>query len=143
MLVTFWILTFKPDRIMIAMNQERCYLGPMFRNVTMLFLAFAVLFGSVHALPWSHGHVDAHEHSHKTAHDDHEDTEFGLSDEQPVKKADVKGDIGHQHLMPIGVENAGNNFDTSDFKRQSLRLIAKTKIPPSHSKAPPTQPPSA
>lgn len=128
---------------MIAINQERCYLGPMFRNVTMLFLTFAVLFGSIHALPWSHGHVDAHEHSHAVADDDHEDANLGLGDEQPANKADVSGDIGHQHSMPTGVESAGNDFGASDIKRQSVSLIAQTTIPPSHSRAPPTQPPSA
>lgn len=128
---------------MIAINQERCYLGSMYRHVTMLFLAFAVLFGSIHALPWSHGHVDAHEHSHEAAHDDHEDADLGSGDEQPAKKADVSGDIGHQHSMPTGVESAGNDFDASDIKRQSVSLIAQTTIPPSYSRAPPTQPPSA
>ena len=128
---------------MIAINQERCYLGLMSRHVTMLFLAFAVLFGSIHALPWSHGHVDAHEHSHEAADDDHEDADLGSGDKQPAKKADVSGDIGHQHSMPTGVESASNEFDAGDIKRQSVSLIAQTTIPPSYSRAPPTQPPSA
>lgn len=109
----------------------------------MLFLVFAVLFGSVHALPWSHGHIDAHEHSHEAAHDDREGADLGSDNEQPAKKADVSGDIGHQHSMPTGVESAGNAFDASDIKRQSVSLIAQTTIPPSYSRAPPTQPPSA
>lgn len=117
----------------------------MFRNVTMLFLAFAVLFGSVHVTPWSHEHKAAHEHSHEATHDDQGDanTDVGLSDEQPAKKADVSGEIGHQHSMPTGIESAGNDFDASDIKRQAVSLIAQTAIPPSHSRAPPTQPPSA
>ena len=117
----------------------------MFRNVTMLFLAFAVLFGSIHVTPWSHEHKDTHEHSHEATHEHHEDSDadIGLDDEQPAKKADVSGDIGHQHSMPTGIESAGNDFDASDIKRQSVSLIAQATIPPSYSRAPPTQPPSA
>ena len=126
---------------MIAINQKRCYRGSMYRNVTMLFLAFAVLFGSIHALPWSHGHIVVHEHAHNAAHDDYGDADLGSGDEEPAKKADASGDIGHQHSMPMGVEGAGNDFDASDIKRQSVSLIAQTTIPPSYSRAPPTQPP--
>lgn len=117
----------------------------MFRNVTMLFLAFAVLFGSVHVTPWSHEHADSHQHSHEATHDDHDDAnaDVGLGDEQPAKKADVSGDIGHQHSMPTGIESAGNNFDASSITRQSVSLISQATIPASLSRAPPTQPPSA
>ena len=116
----------------------------MFRNVTMLFLAFAVLFGSIHVTPWSHELAGTHEHSHEAAHDDHKDANagVGLSDEQPAKNADV-GDIGHHHSMPTGIESAGNDFDTSGIKRQSVSSISHATIPASHSRAPPTQPPSA
>lgn len=117
----------------------------MLRNVTMLFLAVAVLFGSIHVTPWSHEVVGTHEHSHDATHDDHEDANagVGLSDEQPAKKADVSGEIGHHHSMPTGIENAGNDFDTSAIKRQSVSAISQSTIPASHSRAPPTQPPSA
>ena len=115
------------------------------RHVTMLFLTFAVLFGSVHVTPWSHELVGTHEHSHEATHDDHEgaNADVGLSDEQPAKKADVSSDIGHHHSMPTGIENAGNDFDTSGIKRQSVSAIMQATIPASHSRAPPTQPPSA
>ena len=117
----------------------------MFRNVTMLFLAFAVLFGSVHVTPWSHELDGTHEHSHDASHDDHEtaNADVGLSDEQPAKKADVSGDIGHHHSIPTGIENAGNDLDTNGIKRQSVSAISQSTIPASHSRAPPTQPPSA
>ena len=116
----------------------------MLRNVTMLFLAVALLFGSIHVTPWAHELVGTHEHSHDAAHDDHENANADVSvdDEQPANNADV-GDIGHHHSMPTGIENAGNDFDTSGIKRQSVSLISQATIPPSHSRAPPTQPPSA
>ena len=111
----------------------------------MLFLAFAVLFGSVHVTPWSHEHIDANEHSHEATHDDHDgaNDEVSLGDEQPVKKADVSGEIGHHHSMPTGIESVGNDFGTSGIKRQSVSAISQSTIPASHSRAPPTQPPSA
>ena len=117
----------------------------MFRNVTMLFLAFAVLFGSVHVTPWSHELAGTHEHSHEAAHDDHENAnaDVGLSDERTAKKADVSGDIGHQHSMPTGIENAATDFGASGIKRQSVSSISQATIPASYSRAPPTQPPSA
>ena len=110
----------------------------------MLFLAFAVLFGSIHVTPWSHELAGMHEHSHEAAHDNHENAnaDVGLSDEQPAKKADV-GDIGHHHSMPTGIESAGTDFGASGMTRQSVSLISKATIPASHSRAPPTQPPSA
>ena len=106
--------------------------------------AFAVLFGSIHVTPWSHELAGTHEHSHEAAHDDHEDAnaDVGLGDEQPANNADV-GDIGHHHSMPTGIENAGNDFDTSGITRQSVAFNAQATIPASHSRAPPTQPPPA
>lgn len=117
----------------------------MLRNVTMLFLAFAVLFGSVHVTPWSHEHIEANEHSHEMSNDGHHDDDVDLSmgDEQPAKKADVSGDIGHQHSTPSAIEIADSQFDASDTRRQSMPSTSQVTILSSLSRAPPTQPPSA
>lgn len=111
----------------------------------MLFLVFAVLFGSVHVTPWSHEHVDAYGHSHDVGHDDHEgeDADLNLDDQQPAKKVDVSGDIGHSHSIPTGIESAGNDFDGSAVMRQSIAASSQVTILSSLSRAPPTQPPSA
>ena len=111
----------------------------------MLFLAFAVLFGSVHVTPWSHEHADAHEHSHQANHDNHHDAklEVGSNKDQPTKEADVSGDIGHQHSIPAGIEALGSDLDASHVKRQSVSSVSLVTIPASHSRAPPTQPPLA
>lgn len=111
----------------------------------MLFLAFAVLFGSVHVTPWSHEHVDAHEHTHDDDHDDHDgkDADLNLDDQQPTKKADISGDIGHSHSIPTGIESAGSDFDGSVVRRQSIAASSQVTILSSLSRAPPTQPPSA
>lgn len=114
----------------------------------MLFLAFAVLFGSVHVTPWSHDHVDAHDHSHDVGHDDHDDkddkdADLSLGDEQPAKKTDVSGDIGHSHSIPAGMESAASDFDGKALRRQSIAASSQVTILSSLSRAPPTQPPSA
>lgn len=121
----------------------------MFRQFTMILLAFAVLLGGAHAASWSHEHGDDAAHGLVVAHaDDRADNHDGdhgqmAGQEEPSDFADVKGDVVGHHSHPVGMMVAAVAHD--------LGVVANgTKIAPgsvselaSFSQAPLTQPPSA
>ncbi|WP_333567307.1 hypothetical protein [Sphingorhabdus sp.] len=117
----------------------------MFRQLIIAMLAFAVVFGSVHVTPWSHEHVDSHEHGIEMVHDGHFDEviDQNMGGEQPAKKADVSGDIGHQHSNPTGLAIEAVDFRLSAGDRATLIAAPPSSLLAAFSQAPPTQPPSA
>jgi hypothetical protein len=121
----------------------------MFRQFTMILLAFAVLFGSAHASSWSHDHVDGDGHAQVLAYaDDHADDHDGdhsqmIGHEEPSDTADVKGDVVGHHSHPFGIAATALSFGFGDAGNGTLIAIAPARMLASFSQAPPTQPPSA
>lgn len=117
----------------------------MFRQFTMILLAFAVLLGSAHAASWSHEHGIDDAHGLVVAHADDHDDDHGqmAAQEDPADFADVKGDVAGHHSHPVGMTVAAVAHGLGV-------VVTGTKIAPgsapelvSFSQAPPTQPPSA
>jgi hypothetical protein len=117
----------------------------MFRSLIMTLLAFAVVFGSIHVTPWSHEHVDSHEHGVEMEHDDHLAAllDQNIGDEQPAKKIDVSGDLSHQHSNTTALAAAPVEFHLSAADNAALLAQSPPSMLASFSQAPPTQPPSA
>lgn len=121
----------------------------MFRQFTMILLAFAVLFGSAHAPSWAHDHADGDHHAlvvaHANGHDGDLDNDHGQmgGQEEPSDTADVKGDVVGHHSHPFGVAAAAMPYGFIGATKGALTAIAPARMLASFSQAPPTQPPSA
>lgn len=113
----------------------------MFRCVTMILLAFAVLLGSGHASSWSHDHADSGDHVLVMAHADVHGQMIGQ--EEPSDTADVKDNVAGQHSHPSGVAIAVTPYNFGGANVGSLPTIAPARMLASFSQAPPTEPPSS
>lgn len=114
----------------------------MRQQFTIFFLAFAVLFSNVHVAAPSHDHAEL---TQVVAHDDHHEDadEQASATDAPSDDAGVSTEIAHQHFTPAGLEASGVELNLSASADSSMLVPTRVGQLTSHSRAPPTQPPSA